>query len=191
MRHLGLDLSLTGSGILVYDAAKHAILHKEVAGYGLEDDLPESHRLARMINITKRVVAVVTKYEPQTVTIEGPAYGKFKQTGGRLFQLGGIYYVVATQVKLCFPLLTPIPVGAPTARLAVLGRGMPPKGVKGEAVKKWVKDELWVRHGLDAEQHDCNDALVLAIWRSIIEKDAHVPPPRDKQLSLLGAGCAD
>ena len=186
MRHLGLDLSLTSTGIAVYDAQKRVVLHHESVGESLKEDDPEGVKLARMIGISKRICSVITKWEPQTVTIEGPAYGVFHQKGGRLFQLGGLYFVVATQIRLCFSQMVALPVSAPTARKVVLGRGMPPQGVKGKEVKEWVEKTLWVNQGLSTGQHDSNDALVVAIWRAIHEKDAPPEKVQPIQQSIWG-----
>jgi Holliday junction resolvasome RuvABC endonuclease subunit len=163
--HLGLDLSLTSSGIVVFDSSKKTIPYASTAGHSLTAVEGEAHHLARMIGITRRVVKVIAEFKPDTITIEGPAFSR----SGRLFDLGGLYYVVATQCRLCYS-ISPLRVSPTAARKLVLGKGSPPRGVKGKKLKAWVRSLLVERHSLETGQEDCNDALVLALYRDLLIK---------------------
>lgn len=186
MRHLGLDFSLTSTGIAVWDSEAKTVLHHERVGESLSEDATEIVQIARMIGIAKRVLSVVTKHEPQTVTIEGPAYGMIGG-GAKMFQMGGLHYVVAVQLRLCFRLVVPMVVPAPTARKVVLGRGIPPKGIRGQAaVKKWVAGCLRKAHGIDLGQHDANDALVMALYRASLEPSKEEVSDENRQGTLWG-----
>jgi hypothetical protein len=171
MRHLGLDLSLTAAGIVVYDptageAASDRVLHQEVAGHKLSKDDPESVHLARMLSIATKICRVAREFEVDTVTIEGPAYNQ----KGQLFHLGGLHFIVKSQLRLARK-LDSVTVAATSARKRVLGSGRPGGSYKGSP-KEWVAYKLHRIHGVDLGDDNLNDALVLCLHaHSIASED--------------------
>ena len=165
MRHLGLDLSLTAAGIAVFDPSliedgdySKGVVHAEVAGYSLSKEDPESVHLGRMLSIASAVCRVAREYDVGTVTIEGRAYNQ----RGQLFHLGGLHFVVQSQLRLARK-LDSTTVAASSARKSGLGAGRPGGSFKGTA-KEWVAHKLTKLYGVDLEDDNLNDALVLCIY---------------------------
>jgi len=158
-RTLGLDNSLTGTGIIVLDQDGN-IVWQETIGFGLEKDAPTREVLERIIYITNRVLYVVRKYDVEYVAVEGYAYGKtFRRE--QLAELGG---VVKTQLFLSTGIV-PVIVAPSTARAVVFGKGC--GGIKKAFVRPLLKNK-----GVSIKDPDQADAYVIARylrWRVLTD----------------------
>lgn len=159
---MGLDLSLTGTGIAVISRDGSLEFHQEV-GYKIPRSAKEVQRTKRLIHIATHIVNAVEKHGVTEVAIEGAAFGAF----GAQFDLGQVHGIVRTQLYLAFDLQVQL-IAPTSARKIVFGRGNTPK----KNVPK-----LLTKHGYKATltNNEC-DALTVAlalIGRKITD---HQPP---------------
>lgn len=167
MTLMALDLSLTNAGIVVLDSGSLDVLHTEVVGYPLKNSDPPSVQVGRMLSIAKTVVRIAREHGVGHAVAEGPAFSR----NGRVFELGGLHYVVMSQLRLALDVA--VDVIPPTeARKKVLGRGSPPKGKK---VKPWVKATLKSMYGIDMGNEHLSDAMVVAMSHTGIRKIQTLP----------------
>lgn len=152
---MGLDLSLTSTGIEVLDSSGQRV-YGCVVGKKLKQ-ATERDRVERLILIANRIIGLVKEYDVRHVAIEGYAYSK-KYGGEKLAELHG---VVKTQLYMACGLIAE-PVSPKTARRVVFGKG------KGNIEKKLVQPLLEQR-GIYIESGDQRDAYVVArykLWRA-------------------------
>jgi hypothetical protein len=171
MKHLGLDLSLRAAGIVVLDTSiegtvEEQVVHKEVYGYGLSKEDPESVHVGRMLSIATVVCRVAREHDVDDVYLEGSAFNQ----KGQLFHLGGLHFVVQTQLKLARRLGSTTVV-ASSARKKVLGAGRKGGSFKGDT-KEWVAHKLQKIYGVDLGDNDLNDALVQCLYAHSIASEA-------------------
>ena len=178
---LGLDLSLTSTGIVVLDQSGE-VLHHEVAGEELVKATP-SQKQKRVRKIASRVMLVQAKYNPKRVVIEDYGYSTMKGGTSSITQLAELCGVI--KMFLHMKGVDPVVMSASQARKITLGTGV---GVtSAERRKKMtVKDKVAVmvvsQYGKKFEINDETDAFVLAeAGRKIL---AGEPLPVDVMESL-------
>lgn len=163
MIHVGLDLSLTGSGLVIIDDEQEGdarVLLAETIGRALVK--PNEHqKLARIARITgvvmHRVQQAVDWAKVATVTIESAAFG----ANGKLFDLGGLYYVISIQIVTQHPHVRFAIAGAGTVRSDML-----PSRQGSQPVKSWVEQGMAHVFGMSHDDDNKNDARLLAEWRA-------------------------
>jgi Holliday junction resolvasome RuvABC endonuclease subunit len=148
---IGLDLSLTGAGIVTLGPDGEVLCARTV-GYGLERGATYARRIERVLGIA---LAVVRAYkdapQPCGVCIEGFAY----RAHGAQNDLGELQGVVKTQLWIA-DRVEPCIATVSTVRKAVFGAG----NTKKATVLKLVR-AVWPEVG----DHNQADAWALAAYR--------------------------
>lgn len=110
MNCLGLDLSWTNTGIVVWNGKKVLHLENVKTTVALEDEL-------RLRHIASRVVRAVVRYEPMLTAIEGYAYGRHNQMA-RMGELNGVVKYRLSKKHAIFITLPP-----PSLKMFGVGKG--------------------------------------------------------------------
>ena len=169
--YMGLDLSLTGAGMVVLedpedDSALSAktgkVLVQRIMGHSLTKDATVKEKTERQIDIAKAIIAEARTWEygdcELHVAIENYAFSTVQNKKGKSFQsssqtgLAELHGVVKSQLLLAMG-ISPVLYSVKTARMVVLGNGNFPK--------KDVKPKLnsW---GYEFKKTDDADAFVIA-----------------------------
>ena len=143
---LGLDLSLTATGIVVLDGED--LVKADTVGYSLKRASSEKERIERLTMITGRIMGAIKQFEVKEVCLEGYAYS----ARGAQNDLGELHGVVKTQIYLGFRIVPRI-ISPSQARKLALGKGNLPKDK--------VLD-LLTKRGYKLADHNQGDALVIA-----------------------------
>lgn len=170
MKTLGLDISLTGTGMVVYKHGRNhdvfgEILDQKRVGYKISSQATVRDRVRRILSICAEVVTMHHKHNPDYVVIEGPSHGS---RFSRHFDIGGLHYNVYAQLHLKLG-VEPLVLPPKSARKKAFGMGAPPKDYPGKKgtprTKRWVKDMLIERvdEALVPKNQDLRDALVLCL----------------------------
>jgi len=150
---VGLDLSLTGTGVVVLETSwtpgSWQGVRTATFGYGLPEGVSERDRIGRIVDIAQRVVAFVPR--GAEVFIESLAFGRF--TGSASSKLAGLTDVVKVALFMDKGILTQV-VTAGQARKLLLGYG------QGQDIKKQVEQRL---RGAGAPVRNNNEADAFAI----------------------------
>lgn len=146
---VGLDLSLTGTGVVVIDKDGDINMQR-VIGYALKEDSSEREIIERQMYIATEIVDVIKAVpERPRVAIEHYAFSKRSSSVTKLAELRG---VVKSQIWLVFRLVPAI-ITVGEARRTVLG--------KGNVAKSSIL-EILRRRGLTVGDHNTADAYVIA-----------------------------
>ena len=146
MKAIGLDLSLTGTGVVVTSAG--AITHSECIKSKPCGKLP-TDELVRLLTIANEIDTIVAKHKPGVAVIEGLA---FMAKGTSLVQLAGLNYFVRTNL---YHRNIPFYIVAPTSlKKFVTGSG---KGDKNQMLL-----EIYKRYGESFLDDNVADAFGLA-----------------------------
>lgn len=151
---MGLDLSLTSTGIEVLDSCGNRV-YGCVVGKELRR-ATERDRVERLVMIANTIIGLVKEHGVRHVGVEGYAYSK-KFGGEKLAELHG---VVKTQLYLACQLIAES-ISPKTARRVVFGKG------KG-SIKKNMVQPLLEQRGICIDNADQRDAYVVArcmLWR--------------------------
>lgn len=167
MISMGIDLSLTNCGILVYRHGREhnafgEIIYDAIAGYGMSAKATVRDRVRRMAKIVETVVTAHEAFQPNYVVIEGPSY----MSQSRQVELGGMHYTLYYELDRRLG-VEPIVMPPLQARKRAIGAGSPPSSFKEGAgrVKKWIKQELQAQVGKQntPDNEHLRDALVLCL----------------------------
>ena len=154
-RIMGLDLSLTGTGVVVLDAGEGKIVRAQTIGYSLDKDATEQQRLDRLVNLAAGIKTLIEETHPHVIVIEGHAYGA-RFGGAALAELHGV-------VKVQIYYLTkqaPMVVAPKKARKVVLDDGAADKKKIGKIVRTLERHGVMEVEALG--DHNQRDAWVLA-----------------------------
>jgi crossover junction endodeoxyribonuclease RuvC len=174
MNFIGVDLSLTGTGVVVLDSAG-AVVHQETIKTKPSGDRPidETNRLLKILS---GVTAVIEKYAAEgapVVNIEGLAFMARNTTA--LVQLAGLNYLLRSSLVWSE---IPFLITAPTS-LKKYATG------KGNGDKDMVVLEIYKRWGFSADNNNTGDAFVLAqIARAVSIEEAR-PDFQDEVIKLI------
>lgn len=80
VRSLGLDLSLTSSGVVCLDQERDVVLEELIGSRGRRSD-PMTARVARVRDLAQRIEQAAGEVRPDVAVIESPAYGKSADPG--------------------------------------------------------------------------------------------------------------
>lgn len=148
-RYAGLDLSLTGAGILTLDQDGDVLVKKK-AGYNLKKGR-EKDKIIRLISIAKEVISVFDEGFIYYVGIENYAWGA--KNRGMIVSLAELNGVIKSQLYLAkgiFPVMIP----CSEARKKVLG--------KGRLSKEQIVRMILEQYGINFDDHNIADAFVIA-----------------------------
>lgn len=148
MKVLGLDLSLTSSGVAVVESGTGVVHTESIKTRGKKNDtLRERHE--RQAYILTRILEVIEEYTPQYIVIEGPAYSSMV---GKVHDRSGLWWIVVFALMNEDYKVSEVP---PTNRAQyATGKGRAPK----EDVVASVAEHMSVVVKTDDEA----DAVVLA-----------------------------
>lgn len=148
MKVLGLDLSLTSSGVAVVESGTGVIHTESIKTRGTQKDtLRERHE--RHSYILTRILEIIEEFSPDYVVVEGPAYAS---SVGKLHDRSGLWWIVVHTVMNDGYKISEVP---PTNRaMYVTGKGRAPKDVVVSAVAEHMSTEV--------KTDDEADAIVLA-----------------------------
>ena len=155
-RYLGLDLSLSGTGIVILDAAG-AIRNQSLVGHKLTRKATVREKLERMIGIASFILDKIRAEDRDSESdhplewVAGVEHYAFSAHGA-FADLGEVNGVVKTQLWLAFG-LEPQQVIASSARKLVLGKGNTKKADVMPALAK---------RGVKFDDHNVADAYVIA-----------------------------
>lgn len=117
MHWMGLDLSLTGTGVVIIDDLGN-VLKSGTYGEKLERKATEKEKIERMIWIATQVVRDSREFDTKVIGIEGFAF----RAKGAQNDLGELHGVIKSQILMSLKIV-PIIVPVKTARKTVLGNG--------------------------------------------------------------------
>lgn len=157
--YIGLDLSLSRSGIVVLDPSGN-VVEKTDSGYSLSSDASVKEQVERQIDIARKIIGVVQRYMKDgfvSVGIENYAFSTVRGRGGAVqsasqTKLAELHGVVQSQLLLTLGVVPEIVV-VNTARKVALGKGNIGKG-------KILP--LLTKRGFDFNNGDQADAYVIA-----------------------------
>ena len=153
MLYVGLDLSLTGSGLVIVDE-EGIVIDRGLYGYTLTRKATVRDKIERLLFIVENIIKKVERHGDDVVVgIEGYAYGKF----GSQPELGELQGCVKTQLWLALRIVPEVVV-VTAARKTVLGKGRFSKGKKG---KTEIINAVCER-GFDVSDDNVADAYVIA-----------------------------
>lgn len=150
MRVMGIDLSLTSTGIAVTDFQTLAATLAVKSSGKRSDTLAQ--REARLRDILKRIEAAVIRYQPHLAVVEAPSFGS---VGGSSHDRSGLWWAV---LHMLCDYHVPVAQVAPTQR-AKYGTG------NGRADKKVVHSLVQANYGgasMPIKTNDEADAVLLA-----------------------------
>lgn len=153
---LGLDLSLSATGITVLGPGEGPVLHSTTIGYDLKKNCMEQERLDRLVNLVVGVDRVIEEHRPSVIGIEGYAFSA-KFGGERLAELHGVLKVHIYQKWKKIPVIVP----PKRARKVVLGYGGHDKKRVQAAAKKMMDADV-IPGGARLMDHNQIDAYIIA-----------------------------
>jgi len=143
MKILGVDGSLTSSGLCVLDDTK-VIDTNTIPTYDLRG-------VSRLVYIKKIIRGYLEAHKPDVVVVEGPAMGV---KGGRVFDMGEMYGLI--KMESCRVCKDVIQVAPTSMKKFITG--------KGNAKKPQIRDALLTKWDIDIDQEDIADATGLALF---------------------------
>lgn len=145
MKIIGLDLSLTSTGIAIIDGPDRTVQTITTKG---SSNATLSERVARLAELRDKITALV--WNADLVVIEGPSFGQHRQTGQH--DRAGLWWLVVEYVDTTHRLVEVPP--ASRSKYAT-GRGNSPKdAVLAAVIRRYLAVEI--------RNNDEADALVLA-----------------------------
>jgi len=158
---VGLDLSLTGTGVTIIDATG-VIIATKVFGYPLKKTATELEKISRVIDIVDGIMQLVRKYKDNTLmcSLERPAYS----AKGRQNDLSELQGVLKVNLWLAFSIISKLET-ASHVRKKVLG--------KGKLTKKQIMAEIKAQYKYILTNDNIADAFVLAecLRQETVNKD--------------------
>ncbi len=138
---LGLDLSLTGTGIVILNRDK--LLYSECFK-------PKNKSGSdRLIEIRRKVKAILTEYNPQIICLEGYSFGSRGRALFQIGELGGIIRILLHESGIKWIEITP-------SQVKKFATG------KGNSGKDLILQQVYKRWGQEFKTSDEADAFVLA-----------------------------
>lgn len=150
-RILGVDPSLTGTGLALLDTDDHLVIPVETITTKGAKDATLDDRRHRLLDITERIVYAAVMHKSDLAVIEAPSLGQARQGG--VLDRHGLWWLVITRLAEARVPVTPV---APTVRAKyATGRGNAGKDEVLLAVAKRYPH-------VDVQNNNEADALVLA-----------------------------
>jgi crossover junction endodeoxyribonuclease RuvC len=146
MNIIGLDLSLTGTGIVVLRDSR--IVYQE-----LVTTKPGTTDMQRIITIMNQITEVLTTYAGPDclVVIEGPSYGSNTSSIHTLGKLAGV-----VELSLVLRNITYLIVPPTSLKKLITG--------KGNAKKEQMLLQIYKKYGIEFHDNNLADAFALCKW---------------------------
>jgi crossover junction endodeoxyribonuclease RuvC len=143
---IGLDLSLTGTGVVVVSNFDNPTILDQI----LIESTPKEENTPRLIGISTKVMKVIIKHKPNLVVMEGPAFGVQKSSS--IFTLGELAGLVKANMHT---MSQPFIIVTPSAlKKWITG--------KGNAKKDLMLLKVYKRFGVEFSDDNLCDAYSLA-----------------------------
>lgn len=147
MYFTGIDLSFTGTGLIILDNQKN-VTFQEVITSNSKDETTE-----RIQKITNRILNKLDEHNNLNgIYIEGISYGS---TGKAFSQLSGLYYHTLIELENKFPSTTIKSIPPGTLKKFITG--------KGNAKKDLILLNVYKKFGIEFNNSDLADAFSLAM----------------------------
>ena len=160
MTIIGLDLSLTGTGVVVLKDSK--MLHSELITTKPPTEKTALTELKRLLGIVDKIKKNITKYTADIVVIEGLSMGMSFKTVS-ILQLAGLNYMVR---EMLFENNNKFEIIPPTVLKKFISN-------KGNSPKELVMLETYKRYGVSFEDNNLCDAYVLSrIGEALVDDSA-------------------
>lgn len=141
MNVMGLDLSLNGTGVSIYDGKLWATM--------IKTSKLKSH-MDKVIRIKRIIFSKIKKYNIGKVFIEGQSFGSRGQATLSIAQLHGVMMYFLIKKKVPFVLIPPSQV-----KKYITGRG--------NCKKSLILKCLYKYYGIDIDQEDMADSFAIMI----------------------------
>lgn len=161
--YVGLDLSLTGSGVCRFHRS-----HVDTQLWSAGKKLRGAERLHTLATMLERYVS---DGPVKLIGIEGYSFGS-RNGGERIGEWGGVARVILFRHGIEFIEIAPNQV-----KKFVTGKGSGPKAV--------VMKELFKRFGVDRDDDNEADAAVIAIMTACVDNDAAMENLTKPQLDVV------
>lgn len=147
----GLDISLSNTGLTIYDYKKHKYKHLSFKFKG--------STYSRMYQLDRKIQKIFNKYIPDLVVIEGYSYGSRNNRE----TLGETSYAVKRSLLRSSKLGISIPalIVAPQSLKKFVA--LKAKNVKSNDKKKYIHKIVTEEWGMKTENHDQSDSCVLCV----------------------------
>lgn len=170
---MGIDLSLTGTGLVILDGGK-TVVNKIIKSKPPEEKT-HTTEIERLLKIKAEIQKHISKYSPDLALIEGLAFGARNTTA--LMQLAGLSYMVReTFVLRSIPFIVVAPT---TLKKFIVG--------KGNATKDLMLLETFKRYGQSFLDNNICDAFALAQCGAAVKNQSPIKlsKPQQEVISLL------
>ena len=166
MKVIGLDLSLTGTGLVVLDSTG-----KVYEAITIKSKLQDMERLAF---IRGTIGQMLTKHEPVMACLEGYSMGSRAGQLASIGELGGVVKLLLHRNKYRYA------IAAPT-QLKKFATG------KGNCMKDGIMMHVYKRWGYEAKDNNIADAYVLAKIAMALETvDKTLTIPQQEVITAIG-----
>lgn len=143
MYYIGIDLSLSGTGIVVLDKDSNIFL-EQLSQTNSKDSIED-----RFLKIEKDILMIIDNYCPRYINIEGLS---FSSNGQSTLDLAGLHFVIRTTLRKNN---IPFNVTSPgSLKKFITG--------KGNAKKNLMLKEVYKKWGVDLSDDNICDAFCLA-----------------------------
>lgn len=146
--YLGLDLSLSATGIAVIDDKFQSIFSKEVAIKSISSVITDRYRRYNLIK--NGVIPAIKGFKLKGIAIEGQAFG----AKGRITDIAESKALIIDEVLKMYPNVPIIEVAPSQVKKYILGIG---RGQKSLMIK-----EVYKKYNFDTDSDNIADAFVLA-----------------------------
>lgn len=169
---LGVDLSLTATGIAVLEDGKllyRGVIRSKPVGKKPKDEI------ARINTIVEQVIVHIEKYTPRIVVLEGLA---FMAKGTSLAQLSGLNYLVR---QALYKMEIEFIIVAPSSLKKFITS-------RGNAQKDEMMLFVYKKYGVTILENNENDAYCLAqVGLALIDKERKITNIQKQVISLISS----
>lgn len=143
MEYLGLDLSLTATGLIVINE-KEEIIESELISTKSSEEIEN-----RILFISNKVLSIVEKYPGCTIKMEGLSFGS---SSSSMLELAALHYYIRISLKLKLLNYEVVP---PTVLKKFLTG-------KGQAKKELMLLYVFKKYGIEFQDNNLCDAYTLS-----------------------------
>lgn len=165
---IGIDSSLTGTGLVVLDDDKIVEQRLIISKPTGKDPLSE---MLRIMTIVEDIENSIIMFKPKLATMEGIAMG----ARGAITQLSGLNYLIRRMLVahgVSFVIVAPT-----SLKKFVTGKGIGPKDV--------MMLEVYKKYGVSIPENNICDAFGLARMAYDLKNETKVTKPQQETLDLL------
>lgn len=170
MTYIGIDLSLTGTGVVVLTNGK--VVEKLIKSKPTKNKT-YTEEIERILNIKKQIISVIEEHEPELVLIEGMAFMARNTTA--LVQLAGLNYLIR---EYLFQYNIPFAIVAPTSlKKFITGNGAAKKDV--------MLMEIYKKYDIAFVDDNIADGFALAKIGECVMNDCKLNKTEQEVITLI------